>query len=159
MTFELLQLDSLIDPEEIFEYGRTVYAAEFLNQSEFRGEIKTHDGAKVVFFSDRYDHAFRTSYDRARRAYDKSKVAIDRIERMRWIKELISKSRTNVICKEKTPPPRWKRAYYCHESNYIVWLEPLRLRDGRPIGWKFSSAYPQPVTDYKRTTKGFKTVL
>lgn len=159
MTFDVLQLDGLSDPEEIFEYGKTIYAKEFLNQSDIRGELQIHDGAKVVFFADRYDHAFRTSYDRARFAHDKSKVAIDRIERMLWIKELISKARTKVVCKEKTPPPRWKRAYYCHESNYVVWLEPLQLQGGRPIGWRFSSAYPQPVTDYKRTTQGFKTVL
>ena len=159
MTFDLLHLDGLSDPEEIYEYGKKIYAAEFLNLSNIRGKIETHDGAKVVFFADRYDHAFRTSYDRARLAPDKSKVAIDRIERMLWIKELISKARSKVICKLETPPPRWKRAYYCHESNYIGWLEPLRLQDGRPIGWKFSSAYPQPVTDYIRTTQGFKTVL
>lgn len=158
MTFDVLKIESLSDPEEIFEFGKGIYAKEFLNQSATRGELKTHDGEKVVFYADRYDHAFRTSYDRARRAHDKSKVAIDRIERMLWIKELISKSRMKVICKEQTPPPRWKRAYYCHESNYVVWLEPLRLEDGRPSGWKFSSAYPQPVTDYKRTTQGFKTV-
>lgn len=159
MTFDLLQLGDLSDAEEIFEHGKRIFANEYLNQSGARGEIVAHDGSKVVFYPDRYDHAFCTSYDRARRPYDKSKVAIDRIERMLWIKELICKTRSKVICKEQTPPPRWKRAYYCHESHYVVWLEPLKLQDGRPIDWKFSSAYPQPVTDYKRTTFGFKTVL
>jgi hypothetical protein len=158
MTFDFLQLDSRSDAKEIFEYGRKIFAQEFLNQSDTRGEITAHDGSKVVFYSDRYDHAFCTSCDRARRHHDKSKVAIDRIERVRWIKELICKTRSKVICKEQTPPPRWKRAYYCNESNYVVWLEPLKLQDGRPIGWKFSSAYPQPVTDHRRTTLGFKTV-
>lgn len=158
MPVELMQLNGLTDPEDIFKYGRQIYSEEFLNQSHNRGQMITHDGENVVFYADRYDHAFRTSPDRARRAYDKSKVAIDRIERILWIKDLISKTRPKVTCKEKSPPPRWKRAYYCYERNYVVWLEPLRVEGGRPVGWKFSSAYPQPVPDFKRTTHGFKTV-
>ena len=158
MTIEFLKLDSLVDPEETFEYGRQIYSREFLNQSDSRGQIIAHDQEKVVFYADRYDHAFRTSPDRARRAHDKSKVAIDRIERILWIKELIGKTGGKMTCKEKSPPPRWQRVYYCYDRNYVVWLEALRLDGGRPIGWKFSSAYPVPVAEFKRTTHGFKTI-
>lgn len=159
MILELISLDELGTDDEIFEHGRALYSEEFLNQSATRGELVTHDDQTVVFFSDRYDHAFRTSPDRARRAYDKSQVAIDRISRIHWVKELISKGGPKMVCKEKSPPPRWKRAYYCYENNYVVWLEPLRIQDGRPVGWRFSSAYPQPVTDFKRTTYGFRTIM
>ena len=144
--------------DEIFEFGRNVYSTTYLNQTQQRGELKSHDNQTIVFFADRYDHAFRTSPDRARRAYDKSKVALDRIERIIWIKEILQKHGEKIVCKEQTPPPRWKRAYYCYENNYVVWLEPMRIIDGYPSCWKFSSAYPQPVTDFKRTTRGFKTI-
>ena len=158
MALELMELHGLTDPEDIFEYGMQVYTENFLNQSKNRGLMKSHDGEDVVFYADRYDHAFRTSPDRARRAYDKSRVAVDRIERIMWIQTLIGMAGPNITCKEKSPPPRWKRAYYCYDNNYVVWLEPMRIEDGRPIGWKFSSAYPLPVTEFKRTTHGFKTI-
>ena len=152
----LLDLASM-DSEECYEFGRTIYAKEYLGGKE-RGSLKTHDGLDVVFYADRYEHAFRTSPDRARLAYDKSKVAIERIERIYWIKELLLKSDAQFVCKEKTPPPRWKRAYYCYKHCYVVWLEPLKLVEGRPSGWKFSSAYPLPVSEFKRTTHGFKSI-
>jgi len=158
MPFELMELNGLTDPEDIFDYGRQLYSENFLNQSNSRGQMDTHDGANVVFYADRYDHAFRTSPDRARRAYDKSKVAIDRIERILWIRTLIGTTAQHITCKQKSPPPRWKRAYYCYENNYVVWLESQRVENGRPIGWKFSSAYPLPVTEFKRTTHGYRTV-
>uniref|UniRef100_UPI003F714944 hypothetical protein n=1 Tax=Shinella sp. TaxID=1870904 RepID=UPI003F714944 len=150
MTFPALLDLANMTTEECYEFGKAIYASDYLSGKE-RGSLKTHDGLDVVFYADRYEHAFRTSPDRARLAYDKSKFAIDRIERIHWIKELLLKSDEQFACKEKTPPPRWKRAYYCYNHCYVVWLEPLKVVEGRPSGWKFSSAYPLPVSEFKRT--------
>lgn len=146
--------------EEIFESERNTYAVLYLNQSASRGEMKCQDGASIIFYADRYDHAFRTSPDRARRAYDKSKVALDRIERIHWIKILLDGSLASTTCKEKGPPDRWRRCYYNHDLKYIVWLEPTKIDKctGRPAGWRFSSAYSMPIPEFKRVAHGFKTV-
>lgn len=143
--------------DECYDFGMTMYADIYLGGKE-RGSLKTHDDLDVVFYADRYEHAFRTSPDRTRLAYDKSKVAVDRIQRIHWIKELLLSADGQMVCKEQRPPPRWKRAYYCYDNCYVVWLEPLRIVEGRPSGWKFSSAYPLPVSEFKRTTHGFKTI-
>ncbi len=146
-----------MNDQECYDFGMKIYTEVYLGGKE-RGVLKTHDDLDVVFYADRYEHAFRTSPDRARLAYDKSKIAVDRIKRIHWIKELLLKGDAKIVCKQKRPPPRWKRAYYCHENCYVVWLEPLKLVEGQPLGWKFSSAYPLPVGEFKRTTHGFKTI-
>lgn len=153
----LVNLEGMSD-EECYAFGMKIYGETFLWHANGRGTLKTHDDLDVHFYADRYAHAFRTSPDRARWAYDKSKVAVTRIARIGWIKEVMLKNGGNVVCKEQRPPPQWKRAYYCYDNAYVVWLEPTKPINGKPPSWKFSSAYPLPVAEFKRVAHGFKTV-
>lgn len=143
--------------DESFLFGQELYAKHYLNQSGSRGEMVSHDGMPVIFWADRYEHAFKTSTDRARFAYDKTKIDLERIKRIKWISLLISKSDPEIVCKEKSPPPNWKRAYFSYKLGYIVWLEQAKLIDNRPTAWKFSSAYNLPIPEIKRVTYGYQT--
>jgi hypothetical protein len=116
----------------------------------FRGELDMHGGGKVVFFNDRFHHAFHTSYDRARNPYSKAKLALDRIERMRWIGAMISGEIPGTECWEIPPKtgrqhPR-DRVLVIWNPGYVVWLWPQR-NEGE---WKFSSAYPVPPAEIQR---------
>jgi hypothetical protein len=148
---ELIDLSGMSD-EEAFAFGIEAYRAEFINQSQSRGQLSCHDGMPVVFWIDRYDHAFRTSSDRIRRPYGKDIVARRRIERLNWIRALITCSMPGVVCKEFRPPGPWKRAYYSLEHGHIVWLEPSNVKNGKPTAWRFSTSYDLPAAEIKRTT-------
>ncbi len=150
----VLDLSALTDEEAVAE-GERQFHAEFITQNGRSGVIVAHDGVEVKFFADRYHHAFNTSQDRARQAYAKDKVAVDRIERIRWIKPIIEGRVADIECWEiplKVPEEGvrcfpGKRAYVSWVQGYIVWLE--LLRNG---GFKFSSAYPLPNAEIGRHT-------
>lgn len=107
----------------------------------------------MKFFDDRYFHGFRTSKDRARRAYAKDKVAVDRIERIQWIRPILEGQVEGIECWEvplKIPEEGYrcfpgKRLYVCRDREYIVWLEPLRKG-----GFKFSTSYVAPKKEIER---------
>lgn len=148
----LLDLSGFASDEEIYEFGEKIYGKEFLNYNGRSGQIITHDQEPVKFFGDRYFHAFRTSKDRARLPYDKSVVAVDRIQRIYWIKPLIEGRIQNSECWEvpldmppNTRPFPGKRLYVLWETCYHIWLEPLRKG-----GFKFSSAYASSRSDLGR---------
>ncbi len=120
----------------------------------FRGEVPMYQGGKVIFFEDRFDHAFFTSPDRARRAYSKAKLARDRIERMAWIGAMIRGAIPGVECWEVVPHqgrqhPR-DRALVLWQPGYVVWLWPTNAEGV----FKFSSAYPIPAAEIARSIRG-----
>lgn len=115
-------------------------------------DLRCHDGMPVRFFKDRFDHAFFTSSDRSRRAHIKDAFCEKRAERLNWILEFITSASTEIKCKQFSPPPRWQRCYYSLGHRYIVWLEAAGREAANPDGWRFSSAYPVPAEEIKRTT-------
>lgn len=144
----MISTDGLSLPQ-IEALGRDTYKALYVPNS-FRNEIVTNDGINVVFFYDRYEHAFKTSSDRARRPDAKDVVAVERIQRIRWINEIINKQVPNTRCILVPSPTgrRWPPNRLYIVRNYVVWLEPLR--DGK---WKFSTAYTARPEDVRRYSK------
>lgn len=146
---------SALPEDEAEKHGEAVYHKEFITHEGRSGMLTAHDGQAVKFFADRCHHATHTSIDRARQAYSKDKVAIDRIERLLWIKPIIEGRVADIECWEiplKVPEQGircfpGKRAYVSWVYGYIIWLEPLR--NG---GFKFSSAYPLPNAEISRYT-------
>lgn len=150
-----LDLSALSD-EEAEARGAELFQQEFITRHGRPGTLVAHDGEQVKFFADRYHHAFHTSHNRARHVYAKDKVAVDRIERIRWIKPIIEGRVAGIECWEvplKVPEEGFrcfpgKRAYVSWSFSYIIWLEPLRKG-----GFKFSTAYPLPNSEIGRYTK------
>jgi hypothetical protein len=146
----LISLEGLTD-EEADERGRREYSSVYLNRGKF-GVMQLFKGDEVVFHGDRYEHAFRTSPDRIRNHYSKTKVARDRIERMRWIKAVIQGEVPGTQCWAVTPAskrPGRDRLYVVLANKFVVWL--MQREDG---GWKFSTAYTATAQDIKRYTQG-----
>lgn len=139
----LLSFPGLTD-QEIYDEGEDLYHDAFISHEGRSGALTCHDGEKVVFFADRYRHAFRTSFDRARMEFSKAKIAVDRIERLDWIQPMIEGRVPGSECwdvplrvpEEGNRPFPGKRLYLSWEHQYLVWLEPLK--NG---GLKFSTAY------------------
>lgn len=138
--------------EELFGLGETEFRRIFCNNGP-SGQCLLHDRLKVTFYADRYEHAFRTSSDRASRAYDKDVVSPERIERLSWILPILEGKVWGVTCKEKSGPGGRKRAYYLKDPGYIIWLNPTKDKN-----WRFSSAYSIPPVEIDRVTHGFKTI-
>jgi len=145
-----VNLAGLADDEAARE-GLRLYAQEFFPNGEFRSTLSLHDGQPVVFFQDRYEHAFQTSPDRVRHPYSKSRVAVERIERMKWIKPVLQGKVEGTQCWLVLDPVQRqrKRLYVVVNEQYIIWLE--ERRDG---GWKFSTAYCAGKQDIQRYTQG-----
>lgn len=153
MTPEPVDLDGTfwdiksLSDDEAEAAGEAAFHDEFITRDGRSGEIKAHDGESVLFFADRYHHAFHTSPDRARRAYSKGKVARDRIARIRWIRPIVEGRIPGTECWEvplKIPeeglrPFPGKRLYVLWPEEYVIWLIPLK--NG---GFKFSTAYLIP---------------
>lgn len=147
---------SALSEKEAEQYGESLYHQEFLIYHGVSGMFTAHDGETVKFFEDRCHHATHTSSDRARRPLAKDKVAVDRIERLLWIKPIIEGRVVDIECWEvplKVPEEGFrcfpgKRAYVSWIYGYIIWLEPLR--NG---GFKFSSAYVLNNSEISSYTK------
>lgn len=128
---------------EIEATGREWYERLYITRGNC-GFHECHDGEEVVFWRDRFEHAFFTSSNWARYPDRKDKLAVDRIARIRWIGEVIAGNVPKSACWEVPSPTGRRRPpnrlYVVSNECYVVWLEP-RMRGG----WKFSSAYaPQP---------------
>lgn len=153
----LLELSGKTD-EEASLFGESKYRELYLQQGR-SGSRRTHDDEIVIFFEDRYHHAFHSSENRARNAYAKDILARERIERMEWIGHLIEGRFPNFECWEvplKVPEEGrrnfpGKRLYISWEHNYIVWLK-LRNRGG----FIFSTGYCCHPGDIAHYTKGAK---
>lgn len=118
-----------LTPDEIEQLGRTTFSEIFLTDSR-RGSYATHDGQRVVFFNDAFDHAFFASPE-------KVVLDIERVERINWILPLIQGDAPNSECWEVSDSGMTKRVYLCFGLGYVVWLKE-RLNGG----WKFITAYP-----------------
>lgn len=109
-----------------------------------KGVRKTHDGEEVLFFEDRFDHAFFTSAYKTSRQYHKGKFVRYRGMRVRWIGEIVRGNIDGSECWWIPDPDRRdsagqiivRRLYVLWHENYIIWVDPLET--GK---WKFSSAY------------------
>lgn len=118
------------------------------------GEIRMRDGLAVRFYADRFEHAFFTSPDRARHPYSKTKLAVDRIERMEWIGAIIRGDVEGTECWEVLPQsgrqhPR-DRVLIHWEAGYVIWLQPNK----EGSAYKFSSAYPVPPKELSNYVRG-----
>ena len=150
MSLDELRLDLAGKaPEEAFEEGRKLFIQLYVEP--FPGGLQLPDGHVVRFHKDRYDHAFRSSHERSWHAYSKAKVALDRIERIRWIGEMLQGRVPDAQCALVPPKPphpdphRWQRIYVSWQHLYVVWLQPVREGE-----WRFSSAYTAPAADIRR---------
>lgn len=134
----LLDLTGLTDAE-IEKLGRTEYARLYLC-SGGRGSLRAYDGSEVVFFEDRFEHAFFTTADRYRHQFAKNVIARDRVARIGWIGPIIKGEAPNTQCWEFPPGAgkhaRTKRLCIASSELFVVWLEPRGAE-----GWKFSTAY------------------
>ncbi len=139
---------SKLELDEIDVLGRRLYNSIYIT-SEYYGEKRTHDGECVFFWKDRFEHAFYTSSNRAKHPDLKDKLAVERIERIKWIEKVIAGEVPGSACYKvqskggsKTNP---NRLYVISEEKYVVWLEPRN--DG---GWKFSTAYTAQTEEFRR---------
>lgn len=150
----LLDLSGKTD-DEAASFGERQYRELYLQRGR-TGSLQAHDGEIVIFFEDRYHHAFHTSHNRAKHAYSKAKVATDRIERLAWVGPMIEGRFPDFECWEvplKVPEEGFrcfpgKRLYVSWSRGYLIWLEPLRKG-----GFKFSSCYCVPSGDIARYIK------
>lgn len=120
------------------------------------GELDTHDGCKVIFFDDRFEHSFFTSKDGHYSSLEKNSFSKDRAKRVRWIGPILRGEIEDVVWynypdygrRDSDGRIRIKRLYVLWDENYIIWLEPRKDND-----WKFSSAYTVPTSYIRRLVK------
>jgi hypothetical protein len=142
-----LELGGLTEEEAVQETRRE-YERLYLDKGrppKRLGIRNTHDSREVIFFEDRFKHAFFKSSHPISRSHLKDVFAWDRAERVRWIGPLIAGTLSDSEC--WLVPPKGNRRYHTRRlpnrlyilwrERYVVWLEPLRSG-----AWKFSSAYP-----------------
>ncbi len=136
----LLDLSDLSD-EEAKDLTYREYIKNYMDQETRSGKIglrKTHDGEYVIFFEDRFYHAFFTSIEKISRPYNKGIFDKERAARVRWIGEVISGNINGTSCWyiSESPKSMKKRLYVVWDEYYLIWLN--SRKEG---GWKFSSAY------------------
>jgi hypothetical protein len=142
----LLDFTGLSD-EEAEKVVYQEYLDLYMDRVTHKGMVgvrKTHDGEPVMFYEDRFEHAFRTSAHKTFRQCHKGKFDRYRGGRVRWIAQIIQGNIGRTECWWIPDPDRRdssgriivKRLYVVWHQNYIIWLEPLQTG-----GWKFSSAY------------------
>jgi len=134
---------------EIEAIGRDAYRL-LCDESYRQRTLRTHDDRAVMFYEDRFEHAFFTSSNRARHRDWKDKLAVERIASLHWIREFIAGRAENVECWETERLdgrllPKM-RIYLTWNPTYIVWLD--ELSDG--FRFKFSSAYGPQTGDLRR---------
>jgi hypothetical protein len=139
-----------IPEEELIAYVRNEYIRMYTDAdtpSGRRGELTIHDGQTVVFYEDRFEHAFFTSAHKTSRKFNKDAFDWRRAARLPWIGEVLRGRVEQVAAwhlpterKDPEGRPLTQRLYVLWEECYVIWLEPL-IREGK---WKFSSAYVEP---------------
>jgi hypothetical protein len=152
----LLCLDGLTD-SQIEAVAREWYAKLYITTSRGFGVLKSHDGDEVIFWRDRFEHAFFTTSDRIGHPDRKDVVARERIERIRWIRGVVAGNVAESACWEVPSPTGRRRPpnrlYIVSSEIYVVWLEP-RISGG----WKFSSAYTATAQNVRRYCQGGKKI-
>lgn len=145
----LLPTDGLEDAQ-IESSARSIYSSTFLGGNKV-GTSQCHDGSRVLFFADQFDHAFYTSSNRSRYPDKKDIIALERVQRINWIKPVIEGKVTKTACYQffDYNTKRTKRFYLVPEYFYVVWLEPRMAG-----GWKFATAYKATIDNLRRYCKG-----
>lgn len=142
----ILDLSNLSD-EEAEQLTRRKYIQLYMDKKTYSGlvgERQTHDNQPVMFYEDRFDHAFFSSAHKTFRQYNKDEFQKDRASRVSWIGPVIQGNIEGTECwwipdsnrRDSSGNIIIKRLYVVWDENYLVWLEPLKT--GK---WKFSSAY------------------
>lgn len=137
LTSLLLDLAGL-DDAQAEQFGRAEFKSLYLPQG-FRGTVTAHDGSEIVFFEDRFDHAFFTTPDRYLHEFDKSVLDRDRVARVRWIGPILRGEVPNTQCWESLKSPgedQINRLCIASSELYVIWLD--ARKDG---AWRFSTAY------------------
>ena len=78
-----------LDEASVEMEGRRIWEEVYLDRGNPKA-LPSHDGQDVLFFPDAFDHAFFSSPERSMRPYRKDRVAVERVRRIRWIRELIA---------------------------------------------------------------------
>jgi hypothetical protein len=141
--------------DDIEKMARDLYKDLYLFPNKKHGIMQAHDNEDVYFAENRFEHAFYSTKDKPQ-AFSilKDKLALDRIERIKWIRELVAGKVPNSECWEIDQPSRpIARLYIAWSVNYIVWLED---RSGR--GFQFSTAYPAQSPYIRKLCKGNKKI-
>ncbi len=131
----LLEDVSGLSGDALFEKGLSLYRELYLKKGRV-GEASTHDGQVLLFYEDRYEHAFQTTSDRICAPERKDTVDAKRITCIRRNLPVIAGEVTETSCFEvpsptgRSRPPN--RLYVLEPELYVLWLEPRTL--GR---WKF----------------------
>jgi hypothetical protein len=151
----LLNLDGLTDVE-VENQGRSLYLSLYA-RGPGQSNIVAFDGSEVLFFDDRFEHAFFTTTDKVARKEAKNRIARERVARIHWIGPVIRGEVANTQCWETAPrhgtDPRRNRVCIVSSDLYVVWLEPLR--GGR---WKFSTAYRVAAEQASQYARGKRKV-
>jgi hypothetical protein len=130
---------------EIEALGREKFAERFLSDAR-KGQFLAHDGEKVVFFDDSFEHAFF-------RSPEKAIIDVKRVERLEWILPLMQGQILNAECWLIDDGGINKRLYLCFGLGYVVWLKE-RLNGG----WKFVTAYPAFRAQIRKYVAGSKRI-
>lgn len=146
-----------LDTAQAEQKGRDLYRSLYLDGEAPVGIRKTHDGQAAVFHwtgTSGFDHGFFTSSDLIGHPLRKDVLALDRLERLRWIGPVI---RGEVQDVEYRKENFWrggklfsKRLYLLPQEGYVVWLEP-----NMSGGFKFATAYTPStarLAEYRRKT-------
>jgi len=154
----LLHLDDL-DDDLAEKSVLRVYQDEYLNKATHTGKlgvVRTHDEQEVVFFADRFKHAFFKSKNRILLPDDKSVFDRSRGERVKWIRRVISGEFEGVECWDCPgfgPKGPRRRLYVYWPERYVVWL--VERKRG---GFRFETAYAPPSEYIREKIKGCRKI-
>lgn len=149
---ELLISTAFLTLSSIRDLGQELY------EKHYSGAVghHTHDGQQVIFFSDRFDHAFSRSADFVAARGKKNEIDVQRVERIMWIAELLKgkvpESECITIPNSRSNRPD-HRLYVINSECYVTWLGPLNSGC-----WKFSSAYKPLAYQIKQYRRSGKTI-
>jgi hypothetical protein len=131
-----------LDDTQVEALGREHYSAAYIDEGS-RGIRLAHDEETVLFHKGRFDHAFFVSKD-WRFSDEKGRIDTQRVERVRWIGEIIRGNVPGSDC--------WllrqnvtKRLYRVRSKDYVVWLDKYEADH-----WTFSTAFTASPAQLKR---------
>lgn len=131
--------DLLIRTDGMSPSQATATAEAYYQQYYVSTSPITQDGQRVWFYSNRFRHAFRR--DTTCKGGPKDEIDLNRVQRVRWIGELIAGNVSGCVCRSvpdsKNPERGSNRLYMIDRECYVTWLSPRETGDG----WTFSTAY------------------
>lgn len=154
LTSLLLDLTGL-DDAQAEKLGRAEFRSLYVPRGT-RGVLTAYDGSEIVFFEDRFDHAFFTTSDRYRHEFAKNVLDRDRVARVRWIGPILRGEVPNTQCWGTLRSPgteQMKRLCIASAEIYVIWLD--ARRDG---AWRFSTAYVARAAQASEYKYGKKVV-